>query len=179
MRRREFIGLVGGAAAWPFAAAAQAPERIFRIGCLGNRPTLEVDGGACREFREGLRDLGYIEGKNLRFELRFAEGDNLACPRSPGNWPRSTWTSSSPWPALFAARQATSTIPIVTAAGETRRLGTGLQSRPSRRKYHRIDVLHRGTVRQAAGDARGDRSVAGASGPAAAQNQAPRRRGAK
>ncbi|MFZ2108238.1 MAG: ABC transporter substrate binding protein [Roseiarcus sp.] len=43
---------------------------------------------------------------------------NLACPRSPGNWPRSAWTSSSPWgPALFAARQATSTIPIVTASG--------------------------------------------------------------
>lgn len=180
MRRREFIGLVGGAAAWPFAAAAQAPERIFRIGYLEARDARQWTEGRAEDFREGLRDLGYIEGKNLRFELRFAEGDESRLPALARE--------------LAALRVdvivTLGSGPIRRAAGDIddpdrhglggrpRRLGTGLQSRPSRRKYHRIDVLHRGTVRQAAGDARGDRSVAGASWPAAAQNQAPRRRGA-
>ena len=75
MRRREFIGLVGGAAAWPLAAAAQAPDRIARIGIL-------VPGGSAvkqvaEAFREGLRDLGWVEGKNVLIEERFGDGERL------------------------------------------------------------------------------------------------------
>src|SRR5438046_10634334 len=78
MRRREFITLFGGAAAaWPLAARAQQPK-VPTIGALviGNISPEEV----WREFRQGLRDLGYIEGQNIRFEFRSAEGhlDRLA-----------------------------------------------------------------------------------------------------
>ena len=61
MRRREFVGLVGGAAAWPFAAVAQAPERIFTIGWLGVTSARLWKEGLSRDFLEGLRDLGFAE----------------------------------------------------------------------------------------------------------------------
>jgi putative ABC transport system substrate-binding protein len=118
MRRREFIGLLGGAAAWPFAAAAQAPDRIVRIGYLDVRDARQWTEGRGRYFREGLRDLGYIEGKNLRFELRFADGDESRLPaiaRELVALKVDVIVTSGP--ALYAARQATSTIPIVTASG--------------------------------------------------------------
>ena len=118
MRRREFIGLVGGAAAWPLAAAAQAPERSFRIGWLGNTDAREWAEWRGREFREGLRDLGYIEGKNLRFELRFSEGDSSRLPALAGELAAlNVDVIVTHGGGVFAARQATSTIPIVFAAG--------------------------------------------------------------
>jgi putative tryptophan/tyrosine transport system substrate-binding protein len=119
MRRREFIGLVGGAAAWPLAAAAQAPERVFRIGWLGNTDAREWAEWRGREFREGLRDLGYIEGKNLRFELRFAEGDDSRLTELAGELAAlDVDVIVTHGGGAFAARQATSTIPIVFAAGQ-------------------------------------------------------------
>ena len=72
MKRREFITLLGGVAAgWPLAARAQQPK-VPTIGALviGNISPEEF----WREFRQGLRDLGYIEGQNIRFEVRSAEG---------------------------------------------------------------------------------------------------------
>ena len=172
MRRREFIGLVGGAAAWPLAAAAQAPERSFRIGWLGNTDAREWAEWRGREFREGLRDLGYIEGKNLRFELRFAEGDDSPPARARRRTGRAQCgRHRDPWRGRIRRAADDLDDPDRLRRGGSRR--TGLQSRASRRKYHRIDVLLRGTVGQAAGDARGDRSVAGASGSAAAQSQVP------
>ena len=73
MRRREFIGLVAGMSAiWPLATRAQQPARIARIGYLGfgsaagNAPRVEA-------LRAGLRDLGYVEGKNIAIEFRFEE----------------------------------------------------------------------------------------------------------
>jgi putative ABC transport system substrate-binding protein len=72
LHRREFITLIGGAAvAWPLAARAQQPK-VPTIGALviGNiNPEM-----FWREFRQGLRDLGYVEGQNIRFEFRSAEG---------------------------------------------------------------------------------------------------------
>jgi hypothetical protein len=67
MRRREFIGALGGAAAWPFAARAQAPTRIPRIGIIDNAPIWD-------QFRSGLRDHGYVEGRNIVLEYRTAQG---------------------------------------------------------------------------------------------------------
>src|SRR5262249_57686308 len=73
MRRCEFIALLGGAAAWPFAVHAQQPATRPLIGVLSAlSPTAakrNIEG-----LREGLRALGYVEGRNVSLELRFAEG---------------------------------------------------------------------------------------------------------
>ena len=71
MRRREFLGLLGGAAAtWPLAAHAQQPAKVARLGYLApaRLPNL-IDA-----LLAGLRDLGYVEGQNLTIEYRFALG---------------------------------------------------------------------------------------------------------
>jgi putative ABC transport system substrate-binding protein len=72
MRRRDFIGFVGCAAASPFATRAQS-AKIARIGFLG---AASASGWASKveAFRKGLRDLGYVEGKNIVIEYRWAEG---------------------------------------------------------------------------------------------------------
>jgi putative ABC transport system substrate-binding protein len=72
MRRREFIGLIGGAAAWPFAVRAQQPEKIAKIGYLDLGPA-SVRADRVEALRTGLRDLGYVEGKNIAIEFRWAE----------------------------------------------------------------------------------------------------------
>ena len=73
MNRREFITLLGCAAAWPLAAHAQQPTKIPRIGFVG---LTSVDSLPQRTeaFRSGLRDLGYQEGRNIIIEFRWAEG---------------------------------------------------------------------------------------------------------
>ena len=72
MRRRDFMTLVGGALAWPLAAHAQAPTKLYRIFWVstGTRPDPFLEG-----FREGLRARGYVEGKNVAFELHYAPGN--------------------------------------------------------------------------------------------------------
>src|SRR5262245_36074499 len=76
MRRREFITLLGGAAAgWPLAARAQQPERVRRVGVLNNLP---ADGPASRarwaSFEQGLQQLGWTVGHNLRIDYRLGGG---------------------------------------------------------------------------------------------------------
>jgi hypothetical protein len=78
MKRREFITLVGGAAAaWPLAAGPIAAKpvagKVARIGVLGTSPWPPFDG-----LREGLRELGYVEDKNLIFEYRWNRGQNCS-----------------------------------------------------------------------------------------------------
>ena len=70
MRRREFIGIVGGAAAWPLAASAQQPTRIYRIAFVhpSNPVSVLTETGGIpfyKAFFEELRRLGYVEGRNL------------------------------------------------------------------------------------------------------------------
>ena len=75
MKRRAFITLLGGAAvAWPLAARAQRGERLRRVGWLSTG-SLTSHGISLAAFQEGLRKLDYIEGKNIRIEYRWAEGD--------------------------------------------------------------------------------------------------------
>ena len=74
MRRREFIGVLGGAAAsWPLGALAQQRDHLRRIGVLmGFAETDEVWQVYLRVFRERLRDFGWTDGQNVKFEYRFA-----------------------------------------------------------------------------------------------------------
>ena len=73
MRRREFITLLGGAAAWPLAARAQEPARPRRIGLLSASPVSTLSG-IYTGFIKGMRELGYVEAKDFVIEWRSAEG---------------------------------------------------------------------------------------------------------
>lgn len=111
MKRREFIRLVGGAAAWPLTARAQqAVGKIATIGVLAIEPWPPID-----TFRQALNNLGYIEGKNVRFEYRYAKGDNERLPELANNLVGLNVDVILTWgtDAALAAKQATTTIPIV------------------------------------------------------------------
>jgi putative tryptophan/tyrosine transport system substrate-binding protein len=124
-KRREFITLVvRAAAAWPLASAAQQPK-VPTIGALviGNTDPEEF----WRVFRQGLRDLGYVEGQNIRFEFRSAEGQANRVPELAAELVRLKVDVIVTWftPTTQAAKQATREIPIVMAdAGDP--VGTGL-----------------------------------------------------
>jgi len=76
MRRRDFITLLGGAAAWPLEARAQQGERARRIGVLMNLAADDSETGARRAaFLQGLQELGWSEGRNLRIDYRWGVGD--------------------------------------------------------------------------------------------------------
>ena len=111
MKRREFIGLLGGAAAWPLTARAQqAVGKIVTIGVLAIEPWPPID-----TFRQALNNLGYIEGKNIRFEYRYAEGYNERLPELANDLADLNVDVIVTWgtDAVLAAKQATTTIPIV------------------------------------------------------------------
>ena len=72
MKRREFIKLLSGAAGWPLAAYAQHTGKLYRVGFLWDGPDVFPD--ALEAFRQGLRELGYVEGRTIAIEYRWAEG---------------------------------------------------------------------------------------------------------
>jgi putative tryptophan/tyrosine transport system substrate-binding protein len=71
MRRREFITLIGGAAVWPLALRAQ--QAMPLVGFLSSR-VAGADPYIVAAFRQGLKEIGFVEGQNVRIEFRFAEG---------------------------------------------------------------------------------------------------------
>jgi len=76
MQRREFITLLGGAAAWPLAAGAQQPERMRRIGILMPLSTDDPEAQArIAAFQQGLQQLGWTIGRNVRIDYRLSAGD--------------------------------------------------------------------------------------------------------
>src|SRR5262249_6875090 len=114
MRRRDFITLLGGAAlAWPQAARAQQAA-VPVVGVLSAEwPNLFSD--RLRAFHDGLRETGYVEGRNLAIEYRWAEGRNDRLPTLAAELVRRQVTVivSTSTPAVLAARTATTTIPTV------------------------------------------------------------------
>jgi putative ABC transport system substrate-binding protein len=76
LRRREFVGLLGGAAAWPLAARAQQPVRMRRIGVLMTTAADDAEGLArMAAFQQRLQQLGWIDGRNVRIDIRWPAGD--------------------------------------------------------------------------------------------------------
>src|ERR1700719_1015732 len=118
MQRREFITLVGGAAAWPLAARAQQPA----IPVVGFLPVGSPDAGASRAavFRKGLNETDYVEGQKVTVEYNYIEGQYDRLPALMADMVRrrvAVIATVSPLAAL-AAKAATATIPIVFGVGE-------------------------------------------------------------
>src|SRR5262245_20397575 len=116
MRRREFMTLLGAAAAaWPMAARAQqAGGRVYRVGMLGATSLREAEG-LVSAFRDGMREHGYVEGQNLAIDYRAPaaaseQNRDVAAELARGGYDVIVaWTT----PSVMAARRATATVPIV------------------------------------------------------------------
>jgi putative ABC transport system substrate-binding protein len=124
--RREFITLLGGAAAWPLAARAQQPGTLPTIGYLGSA-TPATQGQWVAAFVQRLRELGWIEGRTIAIEYRWAEGraERAAEIAAELVQRKVDVIVTSGTAVVVAAMQATSVIPIVfAAAGDP--VGTGL-----------------------------------------------------
>jgi ABC-type uncharacterized transport system substrate-binding protein len=114
LKRRELITLLGGAAAWPFAPRAQNAARTARIGYLNSIRSPSVEAALV----EGLRDLGWIEGKNLFIERRVCSGDAECLVKSAVELTelKVEVIVAEATASTQAAKAATSSVPVIFAA---------------------------------------------------------------
>jgi putative ABC transport system substrate-binding protein len=154
MKRREFIGLaIGGAAAWPFAAQAQQSEKMPRVGVL---VSLSAPHPFAEAFRSEMRDLGYIEGRNIAIEWRYANAQFSRAVELAAELVRLQVNVIVAYhtPAVRASMNATKTIPIVMSpAGAPLEMGlvtslarpggnvTGLSNMEAELGGKRLDLL--------------------------------------
>ncbi|HEY1473780.1 MAG TPA: ABC transporter substrate-binding protein [Pseudolabrys sp.] len=119
MKRREFITLLGGAAAtWPLAARAQQPTPVVGYLSTGTRESDEVPYLA--PFRQGLKEMGYVEGQNVEIEYRWAEFQNDRLAQLAADLVRrqiNVIATIGGSPPVFAARALTTKVPIVFYSG--------------------------------------------------------------
>jgi putative tryptophan/tyrosine transport system substrate-binding protein len=155
-RRREFITLLGGAAAWPFGASAQQPAMPV-VGFLDSRSS-DAMTSRLSAFRQGLKEVGFAEGENVKVEYRWAENKADRLPEMAAELVRLRSavivTTGGP-PAALAAKAATTTIPVVFLVGEDpTRLGlvssvarpsgnlTGINLFANELEAKRLELLH-------------------------------------
>ena len=119
LKRREFITLLSGAAAWPFAAWAQQQPTMPVIGFLDTRSPQAISE-RLNAYRQGLKEAGYIEGENVAIVYRFAENQVDRLPELAGDLVRREVTviATAGDDVALAAKQATKTIPIVFIASQ-------------------------------------------------------------
>ena len=120
MRRRDFVrAIVGSATAWPLAARAQQPDRVRRIGVLMGYPDTDAEAQSYfAAFRESLRRLGWIEGRNISIEIRWARpGDMISMERFAKELiaVQPDLILSNTTPTTVALLQQTRSIPLVFA----------------------------------------------------------------
>jgi putative ABC transport system substrate-binding protein len=156
MRRRQYIALLGSTAAWPFAGRAQGPAMPV-IGYLGNESARPM-ATRLRAFREGLAETGFVEGRNVAIEFRWAEGRYGRLPALAAELvQRQVDVIVAPGgaPVALAAKSATRTIPIVfEMGGDPVALGvvsslsrpegnlTGISSLSVEASTKRLEILH-------------------------------------
>ena len=119
MRRREFIALLGGTAAWPIAARGQQPA-LPLIGFMSGRSPVD-SAHLVEAFRQGLRESGYVEGETISIEYRWANGDYNRLPELASDLVSRRvllLLALGGESSAIAAKQATSTIPIVFGIGD-------------------------------------------------------------
>jgi len=126
MRRRQFLIVAGALLAAPLAVEAQQAAKVPRIGFLGNS-TAALEANLVGPFREGLRDLGYVEGQNVLIEYRWAEGNYERFPALIGELSalRVDVLVTAGTPASLAVKKTATSIPLVmVAVGDP--VGSGL-----------------------------------------------------
>ena len=118
MRRRDFITLLGGAATWPGAARAQKPVQMRRVSVLVGLDEKDAEAQRrAKAFRLGMRDLGWIEGRNVQIEIRFTESNLESINKHVAEVTRLApdIVVANSTPVIAALRATKSTIPIVFA----------------------------------------------------------------